>query len=114
MKSESLATKFVRSTYVARYVTVLIGFVLSITLIWLGYTLTQQELDIKTINSATESEISLDFKATKFALKNTAPGLLLIICGTVIALTTIRKTTWVKSQWSDKENAIPGYTESKG
>jgi len=114
--NKSLAGKFVENIHKARIATMTIGFILAISLFILGYILTQQDLEQKAGQESAllESDISMDFKASKFILKNTAPGIILIICGTFIAITTINKTTWVKTQWENKEKGIPGSTEVKG
>ncbi len=114
-KAESITSKFIKHTFYVRVATMILGFTMSAILIILGYKLTQQDMELNqgvTVNNG--SEISADFGTSSFALKNTAPGLLLIICGTVIAVSTIRKETFTKSQWADHQNGLPGFTESKG
>ncbi len=115
LNTETLATKFIKHTFYVRLVTITLGFIMSVSLIIFGYLLTQQDIELNQISQKQgNSEISANFGATSFALKNTAPGLVLILCGTVIAVSTIRKETYTKSQWADRQNGIPGYTESKG
>lgn len=109
-KNESLATKFVRHSFYTRIAITTIGFIMSCILIFMGYDLTQQSLIIQNINS----EVNADFGVMSFALKNTTPGVILIICGTAVAITTILRQSFTKSQWSDSINGIPGYTETKG
>ncbi|MCE2573899.1 hypothetical protein [Motilimonas eburnea] len=114
-KTESLATKFIKHTFYVRIATMVLGFTMSAVLIILGYMLTQQDIEVnKGVNVNNGSEITADFGTASFALKNTAPGLLLILCGTIIAVSTIRKETFTKSQWADHQNGLPGFTESKG
>ena len=115
MSTGSLASRFTNQIFYARLASLLLGFILAIVLIFLGYSLTQQEIDLKQSNTEVEaSSITLDFKTRSFALKNTAPGLVLITCGTIIAVASLTRVTRVKTQWKAEENAIPGMTEAKG
>jgi hypothetical protein len=81
----------------------LIGYLASLFLIVGGIWLTQRDIDVSHIpkNSST-GEVSAKLGQFEFVAKNTAPGIVLILCGTWIAVTTIQRKSHAKTQWADE------------
>ncbi len=111
---ETVAEKMVRNTFEMRVMISVFSCFLALSLIIFGYLLTQNELEFRKGITPVDSEITMNFQAYEFALKNTAPGVILIICGTVIVVAFINKQFRIKTQLAIKEEGIPGFTEVEG
>ena len=96
-----------------RFWTTLIGGILSLALIVSGIWFTQQSFGLPSPGIAScTGEISAKLGLFTFAAKNTAPGIILIICGTWLATTTINRKLRARTQW--KDDTHPGLTEVDG
>ena len=60
----------------------LIGGILCVLMIVFGYFLTQRQMEI--IAPKTMTEVELNVKKDLYKFKSTYPGLVLIICGTIL------------------------------
>lgn len=87
----------------------IIGGLLALTMILGGYHLTQRQMDLKLTDTNTEFQLKVINE--EFKLKSTYPGLVLIVCGTVLAMTLIRKRFYFETQHKDSDNNIPGHTK---
>ncbi len=79
-----------------------------------GFLLTQRQIGISAdqpTDQSKESELTLNVKNEEFKLRSTYPGLVLIVCGTALAVVLVRKRFYFKTQHQDKQNNIPGFTE---
>jgi hypothetical protein len=88
----------------------LIGYIASLFLITGGIWLTQRDMDIS--KDQTNAEVSAKLGQFEFVAKNTAPGIVLILCGTWIVVATIQRKSFAKTQWKDERH--PGFTEING
>ena len=96
-----------------RFWTTLIGGILSLALILAGIWFTQQDFGLPSTNAAAGTgELVAKLGLFKLAAKSTAPGIILIICGTWLATTTVNRKLRARTQWADDKN--PGYTEVDG
>ncbi|WP_345986027.1 hypothetical protein WCX49_02645 [Sulfurimonas sp. HSL-1656] len=114
-QQESVAEKFAGKVFYARVLVTIIGLAISCILIYGGFLLTQEDIKKEKNVKNEHSKIEAQIGNYKFALQNTAPGLLLIICGTIIGAMTISKQTRVKTYWKQDENGASRYeTEVQG
>lgn len=89
----------------------IIGGAISIAMIISGYCLTQRQLRIEISEKITEVEVNL--QKEEFKLKSTYPGLVFIICGTVIATVVLGKGFYFMTKQTNKKTGEPGATEIK-
>ena len=91
-----------------------VGGLIAISMVIFGYALTQRQLDLQGTYGQTQSEeteLTLDLRKEGFRLRSTYPGLVLIVCGTALAIVLIWKRFYFKTQHKDERNQIPGFTE---
>lgn len=113
-EQESVAEMFAGKVFYARILVTVIGLTISCILIYGGFLLTQQDITKGKSVKSKDSKIEAQIGNYKFALQNTAPGLLLIICGTVIGAMTIGKQTRVKTYWKQDKDTSTYETEVQG
>ncbi len=88
-----------------------IGGLVALAMIILGFYLTQRQLDIKISEKTTE--LAINTKKEEFKLKSTYPGLVFIICGTVLGAVTIARPIHFITKHKDEKAGEPGSTEIK-
>ena len=113
-EQESVAEKFAGKVFYARVLVTIIGLIISCILIYGGFLLTQQDITKGKSVKSEDTKIEAQIGNYKFALQNTAPGLLLIICGTVIGAMTISKQTRIKTYWKKEGDTSMYETEVQG
>ena len=92
----------------------IIGGVIAFVMVLAGLFLTQRQLDLSAqgnMQDVKATEFTVDLKKEAFKLRSTYPGLVLIVCGTGLAVVLIRKRFYFKTQHKDEKNNIPGFTE---
>ena len=92
------------------WISIISGLV-AIVMIISGYKLTQRQLQLQISDKTTEIEANL--AKEEFKLKSTYPGLVFIICGTVIGTMVLGKGFYFKTRQTNKETGDPGFTEIK-
>ena len=91
----------------------IIGGVIAFAMVGFGWYLTQRQIDTAAVQKADpqQTDLTLNLKQEEFKLRSTYPGLVLIVCGTSLAVVLIRKRFYFKTQHKDETNRIPGFTE---
>jgi hypothetical protein len=112
-KKKTVAETIVHDAERHRFWTTLIGGVLSLALIGSGIWFTQQSFGSPSTGIAScGGDLSAKIGLFTFAAKNTAPGIILILCGTWLATTTINRRLRARTQWANDTH--PGLTEVDG
>ena len=109
----TVAERIVHTASQYRFWSMLIGYIASLLLITGGIWLTQRDMDIPKVQANVANvEVSAKLGQFEFVAKNTAPGIVLILCGTWIVVATIQRKSFAKTQWADERH--PGFTEVNG
>lgn len=122
-RGKSVATHIVQSASRHRLWSMIFGYTLSLVLLGGGIWFTQRDFAPRNENPEANIEKSSNYEANrgqlsaqigvfKFVAKNTAPGLVLILCGTWLATVTVKRKSRAKTQWGDDSH--PGFTEVDG
>lgn len=94
-----------------------IGGSIAFAMVGCGFLLTQRQVNVAAEGGAGDqsqpTEMAINMQKEEFKLRSTYPGLVLIVCGTVLAVALVWKGFYFKTQHKDSEAGIPGFTELK-